>query len=349
MKILSKQLKNILFLGNHFGQKKIWEEIPVYLSQNGWDTIIASKKINPFLRLIDMVWVLWSNRKKYTLAVVDVFSGKAIIWSGFSILLLSLLRKKIILNLHGGNLPSFARSYPYLINWILRKANVVISPSEYLKSNLSKYRHNIKVIPNPINISSYHVTKKFGKGVRLIWLRAFHDIYNPSLCPKVFAIINIKYPNSYLTMIGPDKGDGSLLFTKKTSESLSLNSNFQICNEIHRDNVPLILNQNDIFLNTTNFDNTPVSVIEAMASGLCIVSTNVGGIPYLLENESDAILVPPDDPDAMAEAILRILNDPVLAEKLSTNARKKAELFDWSIVLPKWEKLLNDLINNEYL
>jgi glycosyltransferase involved in cell wall biosynthesis len=100
------------------------------------------------------------------------------------------------------------------------------------------------------------------------------------------------------------------------------------------------MNRGDIFLNTTNVDNTPISVIEAMACGLCVVSTNVGGLPYLLENEEDALLVAPGDPEAMATAVRRLLTDAELAERLSRNARRKAEQFDWSVILPRWQALL---------
>ena len=104
------------------------------------------------------------------------------------------------------------------------------------------------------------------------------------------------------------------------------------------------LTKADIFINTTNVDNMPISVLEAMASGLCVVSTNVGGIPYLLEDESDALLVPPNDPQAMTAAVCRILTEPGLAEKLSSNARKKAEQFDWSVIMPQWEAILEDVV-----
>jgi len=65
---------------------------------------------------------------------------------------------------------------------------------------------------------------------------------------------------------------------------------------------------------------------------------------YLWEDGVDALLVPPNDPEAMAAAVSRILNEPGLAEKLSRNARKKAEQFDWSIILPKWEELIQSTI-----
>jgi glycosyltransferase involved in cell wall biosynthesis len=101
------------------------------------------------------------------------------------------------------------------------------------------------------------------------------------------------------------------------------------------------LAQADIFLNTSNVDNTPVSVIEAMATGLCIVSTEVGGVAYLCARGKEALLVPVDDANAMASAVRSILTDPSLSKRLSRAARAKAEGFGWSEVLPKWEGLLN--------
>jgi len=148
-------------------------------------------------------------------------------------------------------------------------------------------------------------------------------------------------------MVGPDKGDGSLQRMIVLAEKLKVDQYIKIVPGVSKDQVPLYLNQGDIFINTTNVDNTPVSVIEAMASGLCIVSTNVGGIPYLLEHEFDALLVPPDDKEAMAAAILRLLIEPELAPRLSTNARKKAEQFDWSIILPQWETMFEEVLSKK--
>ena len=110
--------------------------------------------------------------------------------------------------------------------------------------------------------------------------------------------------------------------------------------QVLKDEIPHWLHQGDIFLNTTRVDNTPVSVLEAMACGLCIISTNVGGIPYMLEDEYDALLVPADDHAAMAKAVQRLLTEDGLAERLSGNARRKVEQFDWSNILPRWERLL---------
>jgi glycosyltransferase involved in cell wall biosynthesis len=174
----------------------------------------------------------------------------------------------------------------------------------------------------------------------LVWLRAFHEIYNPNLAPRVVALLTEEYPEIHLTMIGPDKGDGSLQKTKRSATDLGVAHRISFHGPVPKGEVPLWLNHHDIFLNTTNIDNTPVSVIEAMACGLCVVSTNVGGIPYILDDGCDALLVPADDAEAMASAVKRILIDRSLSAGLTHKARQKAESFDWPKILPQWEQIL---------
>ncbi|MEZ5362585.1 MAG: glycosyltransferase [Bryobacterales bacterium] len=96
-------------------------------------------------------------------------------------------------------------------------------------------------------------------------------------------------------------------------------------------------------MNTARIDNSPVSVVEAMAAGLCVVSTRVGGLPLLVEDQVDCLLTPPGDARAIASAALRILHQPGLSARLSLNARRKAERFDWSVIVPQWERLFTEL------
>jgi glycosyltransferase involved in cell wall biosynthesis len=149
-------------------------------------------------------------------------------------------------------------------------------------------------------------------------------------------------------MLGPDKYDGSLKKTKRIAAELGVTDQIAFLGGVSKAEVPKWLNKGDIFINTTNIDNNPISVIEAMASGLCIVSTDVGGIPYLAENEKDALLVPPNDPIAMAKAVKRLLNDPNLSEKLSMNAHLKVRQLDWSVILSRWEDLLKNVAERNH-
>jgi glycosyltransferase involved in cell wall biosynthesis len=196
------------------------------------------------------------------------------------------------------------------------------------------------LLPNPLDLSCYRFRLRERPLPRLVWLRAFHAVYNPTLAARMLARLVRYSADIHLIMAGPDKGDGSLQTLQRVTSELGLNGCITFSDPIVKTAVPEWLHKGDIFINTTNVDNTPVSVLEAMACGLCVVSTSVGGIPYLLEQEEDALLVPPNDPEAMAGAVLRVLTEPGLAAHLSTNARRKVEQWDWSVVLPEWERLL---------
>ena len=227
---------------------------------------------------------------------------------------------------------------------LLASAAAVTAPSRYLVQEMQPYRNEVRLLSNALNVGSYGFRLREQPAPRLVWFRAFHSIYNPALAPPVVALLAAKIPDVRLRMVGPDKRDGSRRRTEELAHRLGLNSRVEFVAGVPKKEAPTTLSAADVFLNTTNVDNTPVSVLEAMACGLCVVSTNVGGIPYLLKHEKDALLVPPNDPEAMAAAVRRTLTEPGLAARLSENARRKAEQFDWSIVLPQWEKLLMEVV-----
>jgi len=333
------------FLSKHTGAFGVCEDLALHLQREGWPVIISSFRVNKWIRHLEQLWVTISQKNRYCLATIDIFSGRSFYFSAFLIIILRVFGKPVVLILHGGNLPNLAKQHPQLVRWGINKAEFVVAPSMYLGEEMELYCDEIQIIPNAIDVSNYQFKQRTNVISKLVWLRAFHDIYNPELAPKVIKRLLSKFPDAHLLMIGPDKNDGSLLRTKELSEKLGLNEYITFNGHIPKTDVPLWMNKGDIYINTTNIDNTPVTIIEAMACGLCIVSTNVGGIPYLLEHEKNALLVPPDDPDAMAEAVFRLLTEPGLSARLSNNARRKIEKFDWSVVLQKWETLFYQVLD----
>lgn len=344
--------KKVLLVGNFLSNSQVnlscpsavCEQLATRLSDNGWNVITTSDRGNRYTRLLHMVATTWRQRHRYSISQVDVFSGPSFYWAEAVCWALRQAGKPYILALRGGNLPAFARRWPRRIKSLLRSATAVTTPSRYLFEQLNSYRDDMHLIPNPLDLSACNFRLRKQTNPRLIWLRSFHEIYNPMLAPKVLAKLSKDIPDIQLIMVGHDKGDGSLQKTQRIAVELGVSSRIEFAGLVSKAEVPVWLNKGDILLNTTNVDNTPVSVLEAMACGLCIVSTHVGGIPYLLESESDALLVPPDSPDAMARAVSRILTERGLSEKLSYNARKKAETSDWSVVLPQWESILTSLM-----
>jgi len=345
-----KEKQSILLIGNHLNSsatnKNVWHYLAEKLKQAGWNVHTTSNKVPKILRLIDMVWTIISKRNDYSLAQVDVFSDRAFIWAEVCTCLLFLMEKPIILVLHGGGLPDFSQKHTFRFKRVINAATAVIAPSFYLLESLKRYRKDIQMIPNPVEINQYPFIKRAEIKPNLIWVRAFHQIYNPSIVPSIMKELSRTWPDANLVMVGPDKGDGSLQAMQNLANDLNVSGRIKVAGKVPHDDVPTWLSQSDVFINTTNFDNTPSSLIEAMANGLCIVSTNVGGIPWLVEDGSEALLVPPNNSEAMVNAIRRVLSDPTLASTLSVNGRKKAETFDWSVVLPQWETLYREVLEN---
>ena len=334
----------VLLVGNHLsattGTRSIGEDLANRFKELNWEVTTTSHKSRKIPRLLDMLRTTYVSRFKYDIALVEVFSGSAFLWAEAVSWLLRRLGKPFVLTLHGGRLPTFDTRWPGRVRRLLNTASVVTTPSRYLQDALSSYRDDLVLLPNAIDLDSYPFRLRSNPQPRLVWLRALHGIYNPCMAPRAAAELVREFPEIQLTMYGPDKRDGSFDQVKSEVRRLNLEGRVSVPGAVPKTGVPKALNSGDIFLNTTNYESFGVSVMEAAACGLCIVSTNVGELPLLWNDGHEALLVQPDDSKAMAAAVRRILREPSLAERLSRNARAKAEQFDWSVILPQWEKLL---------
>jgi glycosyltransferase involved in cell wall biosynthesis len=336
--------RSVLNIGNFLSRQGVYrsaiEDLSDILEQAGWQVLRTSAVRPRLLRLLDMVLAVWLKRSQYRVAHIHVFSGPAFLWAEITAGMLRLARKPFVLSLHGGNLPVFARRWPGRVRRLLASAACVVAPSQYMLEEFRPLRADLRLVPNALDITRFSYQPRSNPRPILVWVRAFHRIYNPTQAPEVLGLLKARFPQASLIMVGPDTGDGSLQETTRLIAERHLAQSTSIAGGVPAPQIPGYMGQGDIFLNTTNLDNTPLSVLEAMACGLCVVSTNVGGIPFLLTHQVDALLVPPNNPQAMAQAAERILSEPGLAERLSHNARRTAEKFNWATILPAWERLL---------
>ncbi len=339
---------NLLMIGNYLASprynRNVWHALAERLAASGWNVITTSSRENKAGRLLEMLSTVLKEKNRYQLAQIDVFSGQAFIFAEMCTYLLNILHKPVILTLHGGGLPEFASRHPRRVGRIFHKVEEVVTPSPFLQQDLKPYRKDIRIIPNPTDVSRSIYRQRIQAAPNLIWVRSFHSVYNPSLPIRVVKELTTDFPATRLTMIGPDKGDGSLERMMSLAAELRVEDQIEVIPGVPHTEIPGYLDRGDIFINSSNYDTAPRSLLEAMANGLCIVSTNVGGVPWLVEDQVEGLLVPPDNPQAMSAAVRRILVDPGLATRLSENARRKAEKFDWHSILPQWESLLIEVI-----
>ncbi|MBN1461141.1 MAG: glycosyltransferase family 4 protein [Armatimonadetes bacterium] len=329
------------------GAPAVCEALASRLQSRGWALIATSRKRPRLRRLADMLATVWRRRRAYDVAMVEVFSGPAFIWAEAACHLLRTLKKPYVLALHGGGLPAFSLRSRRRVERLVKRAAAVVAQSDYLASAVSEYSPTVHLIPNAIDVAHCPFRVRDSPSPTLVWLRSFHKIYNPSLAVRVVALLVDEFPEMVLTMIGPDKGDGSLDETRTLAVALGVETNVRFQEAVPKQDVPIWLNRADVFLNTTNVDNTPVSVQEAMACGLCVATTDVGGIPYLVTDGSEGLLVRPGDAQAMAGAVRRVLTDPSLAAHISAAARRKVERMDWPVVVDKWEALLTAVAHTD--
>ena len=328
------------FLSSPTGIRFVCEDLADGLRSRGWPVITTSSVRNGGLRAADMLATVWSKRGRYRVAQMDVYSGRAFLWAEAVAASLTALRCPYVLTLHDGGLPRFAARYPQRMRRLLNSAAAVTSPSPYLQGQFRAVRADIQVIRNGLHLERYPSRTLTCARPTLVWVRAFEDCYNPLLALHVVQRLMRDLPDVELVMVGPDRGGLTARAVSEEAARLGIADRVRIKGAVPKDRVPEVLCQGDIFLNTTNVDNAPVVLVEAMASGCCVVTTNAGGVPDLVDDGLEALLVRRQDPEAMAEAIKRILNDHELAARLSRQARAKAETFGWDGVLVKWEELL---------
>ncbi|WP_339837643.1 glycosyltransferase family 4 protein [uncultured Flavobacterium sp.] len=335
-------MKNLLYIGNklhkHGFNKTAIETLGVFLSDEGHTISYTSDKKNQVIRLFDMIITAFLKARKVDYILIDTYSTSSFWYAFFCSQIARLFKVKYIPILHGGDLPNRLKNNPFLCKLIFKNAYVNVAPSNYL---LEKFKEkgfkNMLFIPNSIQLKAYEFKKRDHIMPKLLWVRAFAKIYNPKMAVEVIRLVKHKYPKATLTMVGPDK-DGSLLTTEKFAESLNLEVNFT--GKLSIVQWTNLASEYDVFINTTHFDNTPISVLEAMALGLPVVTTNVGGIPYMLTNHKNALLVNDNQPLEMTNAIEDLLNNPEKVKYITSNAKLLVETMDWQVVKLKWNELL---------
>ncbi len=338
-----KQTRPVLFVGNflsgHDGRRTYSEDLAARLEAAGVPLLRASRRMWKPARLADMVGTALGARGAYGTAVVDVYSGQAFLWAEAAARAARTRRRRLVLALHGGGLPEFAARHGARVARLLEMADAVVAPSGYLREAMARCREDIEVIPNAIELERYPFRLRIHAAPRLVWLRSYHAIYNPAMAVEVLARVRERHPEARLTMYGADK-DGSLAQCREAAQRLGVAEAVEFRCATPKEQVGAALAEADVFLNTANVDNAPVSVVEAMACGLCVVSTGVGGLPYLVEDGVEGLLVKPGDADGMAEAVVRLLEEEGLSARLSAMGRRRAERHGWGAVLPRWLELL---------
>lgn len=338
--------KRLLYVGNALSHKGITvttiDTLSDLLRSEGYDVRVTSSSRNKILRFLEMLWSVFRFRNRVDAVLIDTYSTTNYWYAVYVAQLCRICNLAYFPILHGGNLPERLLKSRKSAQKLFNEAKMNVAPSGYLYSAFAKAGFsNITYIPNVIEIENYQFKERKQISPELLWVRSFARIYNPIMALEVLEKLLEDYPEATLCMVGPEK-DGSYAECLAFAKAKKLPVTFT--GKLSKPDWIALSTKYNVFLNTTNFDNTPVSIIEAMALGVPIISTDVGGIPFLLTDNETGLLVPKAGVTECVEQITRLLEQPELTNGISLKARVTAEGFNWQVIKIKWNELLSSKI-----
>lgn len=334
--------KKILYIGNDLATKRNYftamEKLYLSLQKEGYTIVKLSSKKFYFFRMMDMIWGLIRLKNQYDLVLIDTFSTLSFYYAYVSAQICRILQKDYVPILHGGNLPHRLKKSPRLSRLVFKNSLINVAPSKYLFESFSGEGFDVKLIPNSLDIASIKFKKREVYKPKLLWVRSFAEIYNPLMSLEVLSKLKVQYPEATLCMVGPDK-EQMLDSINAQITKLQLQDSVKITGALTQNDWHSLSEDYDIFINTTKVDNTPVSILEVMALGLPIISTNVGGIPFLIQSEENGLLVDSNDAEDMVKKIEEILEGKY--KNITFNARDYVSQYDWDVVFPLWKRIVD--------
>ena len=260
-----------------------------------------------------------------------------------AVLVAKLFRKKTLLNYRSGQLRAHYRYWRWSLVPTLKLFDKIVTPSEYLVDAFSEIGFKAESIYNFVDIDLFTFRQR--QKLRPVFLsnRLLEPLYNIPCILRAFKIIQAKYPDAKLTV----SGFGHL---RESLEELAVElglKNVEFTGKVSQKQMAALYDQADVYLNSPNTDNMPGSLIECYASGLPIVTTRAGGIPYILEHEKTGLMVDKNDHEALAGQAMRLLEDEELARQIIGNGQEYVKRFTWHDIRLKWLAAYRELLNSD--
>ena len=336
-------MNNILFIGTFLsktrGTKGPVESLVEYFKNENYNLKIASRNENKIFRVLDICFsILFKNNK---LIIIDVYSGTAFQIANISSLISKLKRKKVVLTLHGGKLPEFAKDNIKLINKVFGRALYIQTPSLYLKEYFEKMGYEINYLPNPIITDNFPLKRTHIKPHSLLWIRAFAAIYNPLVPIYILKRLKENFSDATLTMIGPN--NGLLKEVQHLIDELGLKDSVTIISSVPNIELYTYYQTHEVFLNTTSYESFGMANAEAASCGIPIISNSVGEIPFIWKHTKNILLVNNLNIKEYVDNVSLLFENKKFANQISESAHKNIQKYNWTIIQKKWASIFEKL------
>ena len=274
-------------------------------------------------------------------------------------------RKPLVITWHGdsvrepkycrytGLIPNIAAYfYKYLADKILSYADVIISVSKSFINEskfLHKYIDKIVFIPNGIDLEEFNIPYskeecrdmlKLDREKNIIlFVGSLHPLKGPHILLKAIPKIIKENRDTLFVFVG----GGDIDRYKELSEELGIRKYVKFTGYVN-ENKPFYYKASDIFVLSSFLECLPLVILEAMACGVPVVASDIGGIPDIVENGKNGLLIPSGNSDALADAIIYLLENEDIIKKMGWNGREKAGEYSWSRIAEETEKVYLSLM-----
>lgn len=267
----------------------------------------------------DVVHVLSAAHSSFLLAAVP------------AIVVARLLGKPVVLNYHSGEAASHLRR-SRLARAVMARVDAIVVQSSYLQRIFSTFGLDTAVVPNVVDFDRFRFKRRRQFAPRLLCTRNFERRYNVACTIRAFRIVKDRYPGATLTLAGFGREETAL---RALVRSLKLEGVF-FAGRVPVEEMPRYYDAADLFVQTPDVDNMPLSILQAFAAGVPVVSTDAGGVPTILQHERDGLLAPKGDHEAVAAHIVRLLEDQALAAQISEAAFASCRRYAWNAIRRQW-------------
>jgi glycosyltransferase involved in cell wall biosynthesis len=259
-----------------------------------------------------------------------------------AVLIARLLGKPVVLNYRSGEGPDHLRRSA-IARAALRAVDRNAVPSQFLHDVFQeRFGITSEIIPNIIDLETFRFRRREPLRPNILSTRNFEGLYNVACTLRAFQAIQQRYPEATLTLVGSGSEETSL---RRLSDELALR-NVRWAGRVRPMEIAKYYIEADIYLQTPDIDNMPSSVLEAFATGCPVVSTNAGGVPAILTDGHQGLLVDCGDHRAAAERVITLLEDAALSRHVTDAARQTCERYRWDAVRGQWLTLYRSMVRH---
>lgn len=300
--------------------------------------VVHIRGLRALFRLVPFIWAIWKMAGRVD--VVHLMANSGWSWQLFSAptIWIGWLRSTpVIVNYRGGEAQRyFAESYSQVRPSLARATKIVV-PSGFLKKVFADFDLETQIIPNIINLDRFRPRAGAHEGERrsyhLIITRNLETIYGIETAIRAVGLARESIEDIQLHIAGTGPQQAEL---EQLVNTLGLQQAVHFVGRLGPEQIVSFYQSADAMLNPTTVDNMPNSVLESLASGVPVITTDVGGIPYIVQHDETALLVSVGNPEAMAEQIVRLYSSPELAQRIIEKGIAAVQAYAWPEVKQQW-------------